>query len=269
MRSETIPLTGISILVTQDEEQADSLIKRLRELDASVIHKPTIAIHPLIDYSELDSALLRVNDFHWIIFTSRNGVDAFKKRVTALGINQKNLRNVHFAAVGEATQAALQALGLSVDFKPEYQTSAGFLREFTARYPDLTGIKILFPASKIARKAIPDGLRNEGAQVVRATAYENIPVAYPPDEIAELFKSEMVDIATFTSSSTVDNLISMIPEHAKHAIIPRIHAASIGPMTSKTLRGYGIEPVIEAQNHTLPGLVEAIVQHYLSQWSKE
>ena len=257
-----MPLTGKCILVTQAKDKAENQIKRLKNKGADVIHKPTIAIQPPHDYYELDKNLSHINKFQWILFTSPNAVKVFKNRLAAIEIDKKDIDNIQIAVIGDSTAKIVQLLGFRVNFVPKKQSSYGFLREFTARYPDLTGIKILFPASDIARNIVTDGLVGAGAEVIRIIAYKTVSLKYPPEEIMKLFQSKKVDLVTFTSSSTVDNLMALLPEKKRQTIIPKIHAASIGPMTSKTLRSYGIEPVIEAQVHTIPGLVDAIVKYY-------
>ena len=258
----TMSLTGKHILITQAEDQAEQLINMLRDHGVEIIHKPVIAIQPPEDFTEFDRQLLDDIKFDCIVFSSKNGVEAFGNRISALESNRDNFENTRFAVIGEATAEALMKYGFDVEFKPDLQTSEGFLAEFDAAQIELDGTRILFPAGNIARDTIPNGLRKRGAEVVRVTAYSTVPVDYSPEEIVELFKSKNIDIAVFTSSSTVENLFRLLPREDIESCVQDFPTASIGPSTTKTLNHYGIEPVIEAENQSIKGLVDALKNYY-------
>lgn len=258
-----MPISGKRILVTQAEGQASELIDKLEELGAEVIHRPMITIQTLEEYEDLDKSLLEDTPLDWIIFSSINSVDAFARRIMELNIDHAKFEKTRFATVGDTTANAVRATGFQIDLTPEHQTSAGLIEEFEKRYSDLTGSRILFPAGNIARDTIPKGLRALGADVVRITAYNTVAVEYRADDITELIENKL-DLLTFTSSSTVDNLIGVLPESDLERLKPDIHAASIGNTTSKTLQGYGIEPVIESEKQSAKELVIAIKNYYES-----
>lgn len=259
---EFLPLFGKSILITRSAHQAAQLSERLSILGAEVIHLPTIEIRSPKSFTELDECLQRGNEFDWVLFTSVNGVRAFAQRMKELDLDIRLFRNAKFAGIGSASRKAIRELGVRVDFVPEKFSSDGFIKEFQKRFPDLTGAKVLFPAANIVRSAIPEKLRELGADVTLVTAYETAAPEHSSDEIINLFDKHSVNLVTFTSSSTVENFLALFPEHDLQKIKRKLNAASIGPMTSKTLRNHGIEPLIEAEVHTIPGLIEAIVTHY-------
>jgi len=87
-------------------------------------------------------------------------------------------------------------------------------------------------------------------------AYQNIPIRELPAPVMEMMANHTIDWVVFTSSSTVDNFIAALPAGLPWSEHCRI--ASIGPTTSTTLRKYDIHPTVEAQQHTLRGLLHAM-----------
>ena len=255
-------ISGKRILVTQALEQAARQIENLQQRGATVIHKPLIVVRPVDDYSGFDNHLREVEKFDWILFTSANSAGIFSKRLGSLGSGREDFRNVRIGAVGQATVNALAEAGFKTDFVPQTATAAGFLHEFTQKFKNLTEITIFFPAGNIAREVLPAGLRNAGAEVIRMTVYDTAPVEYPQDDITGLFDGRQVDMATFASSSAVDNLMKLIPENKQPGIISKLNAASIGPMTTKTMLSYGIRPVAEARERSVSGLVAAAAEYF-------
>ncbi|MFC1556393.1 uroporphyrinogen-III C-methyltransferase [candidate division KSB1 bacterium] len=258
---ESLPLFGMSILITRSVHQAKNLSEQLSVLGAEVIHRPTINILPPEDCSALDECLKRGGDFDWVIFTSTNGIQSFAERLRACDLDIRVFVKAKFAGIGAATRRAIRGLGVRVDFAPRKFTSAGFVEEFQQMYPDLTGQKILFPAADIARDIIPEELSRLGAVMTRVTAYRTVAPDYQPEEFTTLFERHTIDLITFTSSSTVENLIDIFEKNRQTGLIDEVRAASIGPMTTKTLREHGIEPVLEAKVHTIEGLVEEIIEY--------
>jgi len=255
-------LTGKRILLTQAKDQAEQLIILLKDLGAEIIHKPVIAIQPPDDFTKFDKQLSDNNQFDWIVFTSKNSVEAFGNRISALDMKPEKFLKTCFAVIGDSTADTLKKYGFNVGFKPDLQTSEGFLAEIDESQIELDRKKILFPAGNIARDTIPDGLRERGAEVVRVTVYITVPVEYSQEEIVDIFANNKIDIAVFTSSSTVDNLYGLLSCEELKNCVREINSASIGPSTTKTLNQYGIEPVIEAENQSIKGLVDALKDYY-------
>jgi uroporphyrinogen III methyltransferase/synthase len=237
------------------------LSSRLRALGAQAVEFPTIEITTMDDYGDLDNAIGRLDDFSWILFTSVNGVYIFFERLLKAGLDSRALKGVKVAVIGEQTAARLKGFGIIADLQPERFTSEAALEAFRSRKEDLRGRRVLFPGSEIARDILPEGLRKMGAEVVIVPVYRNLRPEYTDGELDELFDTPP-DLITFTSSSTVTNLASILRGHHRENFLERIRGASIGPVTSATARENGIHVVTEAAPHTIPSLVYSILDYY-------
>jgi len=255
------PLFGKRILVTRSRSQSSELSSRLRALGAQTVEFPTIEITPMDDYGDLDNAIGRLDDFSWILFTSVHGVCIFYERLLKAGLDSRALKGVKVAVIGEQTAARLRGFGIIADLQPEHFTSEAALGAFHSRKEDLRGRRVLFPGSEIARDMLPEGLRKLGAEVVIVPVYRNLVPEYTDGELDELFDTPP-DLITFTSSSTVTNVASILRKHHREHSLERIHGASIGPVTSATARENGIHVVTEAAPHTIPSLVDAVLDYY-------
>jgi uroporphyrinogen III methyltransferase/synthase len=251
---ERLPLFGQRIVVTRARGQADALSSKLAALGADVVELPTIALAPPAGSSglSLTQAIAQLDIYDWLIFTSANGVKFF---VDALDCSSSDLRKLHarVCAIGPATRAAVEALHLKVDLIGKDYVAEGLLAAF-APY-DLTGARILLPRAAIARDLIPTELARRGALVDIVEAYRTV---VPEDMAArahEIFTAQRKpDWVTFTSSSTVQNLVAAIGSKA----LGGVKAASIGPITSRTARESGIQVNVEAREYTIEGLVAAL-----------
>ncbi len=247
---EKLPLFGQRIVVTRARDQIDSLSAPLRQLGAAVVELPTIEIQPASDYAPLDAAIGRLAEYDWLIFTSVNGVRYFLERLDA---GKGDLRAIRgkLCAIGPATRDALQKFHLKVDVMAEEYVAEGLLRalgEF-----DLNAAQVLIARAAVARDILPDELRRRGAVVHVVEAYRTGAPADLAARAAGILESKRGWV-TFTSSSTATNLI-----HAcGAAALDGLRIASIGPVTSATLREAGVAVTVEAYPHTVPGLVEAI-----------
>ena len=253
------------IVITQSHFN-ESSFKPLIQIGVKIIYKPFVAINLVNGEKalELDKYIKQASngEFQWMIFSSANGVNAVKQRIEILGLNPTDFSGIRIAAIGKNTAEAVKKLSLPVDFIPEKENSADFIREFTDAFANLNNAKILFPAGNIARDTIPEKLREIGAEVVRVTAYETIPVKYPEGEILDLFKKQTIDAVVFASSSAVDNLMACVSERNSKFIIPKMRAVSIGPSTSAALRSYGIEPAAEAEKPSAEGIINALILYF-------
>jgi len=247
---ERLPLFGQRIVLTRAEEQAGESAEQLRRLGAEVIAAPTIEIVEPSSWAPIDAAIAKLETYDWLIFTSRNGVERFLARLDA---SERDLRAVKgsIAAIGPATAEALAQARLKVDCRPQEFVAESLLDALDA---ELTGKKILIARAEVAREVLPEELRRRGASVNVAPVYRTV----VPDS-ATLHKSmaeKKPDWVTFTSSSTVRHFIEMVGKEA----LADTRIASIGPITSATLRELGIEPTVEAEPHTMDGLIAAIVR---------
>ena len=159
---ETKPLFGRGIVITRPEAQAEGFAELLRAAGARVIPFPVIRIAPPESWEELDAALGRLEEYRWIIFTSANGVAFFFRRLREVGRDIRDLKGIRIAAIGPATAAAVEALGIRVDLVPEEFVSEGVVKAFAGE--DLRGSRVLLPRAREARDVIPEGLAKMGAR---------------------------------------------------------------------------------------------------------
>ncbi len=255
---ESRPLFGKRILVTRTREQASQLVASLEELGAECIEIPTIKIIPPESFEPLDRAIEKIEDYDWLIFTSVNGVKYFFERLFEKGKDARALSRARIAAIGQATAALIKNYGLLVDLLPREFRAEGLLEAFSQE--DLRGVRILIPRALEAREILPEKLKEMGARVEVVPTYRTV---LPEEEGARVRKAleEGVDVVTFTSSSTARNLLRLLGEDA-FRLLSGVLLASIGPITSETLRQAGLSPAIEAQEYTIPGLVRAIVAYF-------
>ena len=247
---EKLPLFGQRIVVTRDHRQIGELAEPLEEMGAEVIRVPAIEIRPAEDTQPLDQAIGRIRTYDWIIFTSANGVKFFLERLDA---SVRDLRSISakLCAIGPATRAALEAAHLKVDLMPKEYVAESLVEAFTEEH--LAGRRILLPRAAVARDVVPRELEKRGASVEVVEAYRTIA---PPD-LAERSAEALArkpHWITFSSSSMVKNFV----EAAELEMLQGVKIASIGPITSATLRECGLNVDAEADPHTIPGLVAAI-----------
>lgn len=254
---EKKPLFGKKIIVTRSRSQASGLSKDLRGLGADVIEFPTIEIFPIPDNSNLDRAIKSISDYSWIIFTSVNSVDIFFNEVMCVK-DARILAGIKIAVIGSATGMSLSKYGIKADLMPEQFTSEGIVKALENHKADLTDKKVLIPGSLIARDLLPVSLSAMGALVDTVPVYENKTPEYTTEYIDSIFDNNLY-LCTFTSSSTVTNLIKILKNNNRSKYISRINGASIGPVTSETAKEAGINISIEAGTHTISALVLEIV----------
>ena len=257
---EDRPLWGQRVLVTRTRQQASVLSAQLQALGAEAIELPTIRIAPPDDWAPLDGAIAGLKSYHWIIFTSVNGVQSFWKRLAHAGLDARDLHGVKLAAIGPATAAELGSRGLRVDYVPgEYVAEA-----VAAGLGEMEGKRVLLPRADIARPALARLLREAGAQVLEVSAYRTLRPAVDAGELRKLLAG--ITVATFTSSSTVRNLAAMVQEAGLNLVqsLQGAVVACIGPITAETAQELGLPVHIVAQAYTIDGLIEALTG-YLAQ----
>ena len=258
---ETKPLFGRRILVTRTREQAGRLAAMLEDLGAEAIEFPTIEIRDPDDWAPLDQAIERLEGFNWLVFTSVNGVDKFFGRVFDLDGDIRSLKGLRIAAIGPATAARIEGYGLRVDLRPKENTAASLIERFK-EVRDLWGAKILIPQADIGRELLTDELLRLGAEVTRVTAYRTVVPQLGDMDIPDLLKNGQIDGVTFTSSSTVRNFAKILDRYPLADLMKGVKVASIGPVTSETVRDIGLQVDIEPKEITIPALVEAMGAYF-------
>jgi uroporphyrinogen III methyltransferase / synthase len=253
---ESRPLFGRSIVVTRPRAQASSFVAGLESLGAEVVQFPTIRVEPVADAEPLLQAAREAGGFDWIVFTSANGVAHFWTALRRAGRDSRSLAGVSVCAIGPATAAALDAHGIRADLLPERYVAESVVEALSGR-ADVRGKRVLLPRAELARAVLPDELRARGADVVEVVAYRTLPDAMEAGWFRQRLEAGAVDVITFTSSSTVQNFVALIGTD-----IGQARVAAIGPVTASTARELGLPVDVEAEEYTVPGLIQAILRHF-------
>jgi uroporphyrinogen-III synthase len=246
-----LPLQGLRIVVTRAANQAEELARPLRDLGAEPILAPMIGIAPPADPEPLRHAAERAaqGGYDWIIFTSANAVSAFVNQ-----LQNPPALSARLAVIGDSTRRAAEKRGLHVSIVPDQYVAESLLAAFEKE--DLQGCRILIPSAKETRDVLPVALRQRGAEVNVVEAYRNVLPEHARLRASEVFREPYPDWVTFASSSAVLNLAHIVGTHALQAV----KIASIGPITSQTVRELGLTVSAEAQESTIQGLVAALCQ---------
>jgi uroporphyrinogen III methyltransferase / synthase len=240
---ERRPLFGRTVLVTRARAQASGLAARLGALGARVLEAPAIRVEPR-PAAEVDPVVSRISDFPFVVLTSPNGAALLFEALERNGLDARALDGATVAAIGPGTAAELRRGGIKADVVPP-RSIAESLVEALAELP-VTGKRVLVARAAEARDVLPEALVERGAEVEILALYDTVaePLPEPIDE---------ADYVTFTSSSTVRFFL-------QNAAIPnRARVVSIGPVTSETARDLGLRVDVEAEQHDIDGLVEALV----------
>ena len=256
---ERRPLFDQSVVVTRSRHQASELSQRLEELGAAVIEAPTIELHEPADLKQVDTAIAAAGEFDWVCFTSANGVTAARRRLHLCGLDARVFARAKIAAIGAATAQAIEReLCLRVDLCPKKFVAEALADELVERN-EVAGRRFLLLRADIARPLLPERLTHDGAAEVKDVAlYETRPAKELPAGLDEALAAGSIHWITFTSSSTARNFVDLLgPDYRRK--LGNAKLASIGPITTRTLRDAGLEPAVEASNFDIDGLVDALV----------
>ncbi|MFT3991685.1 MAG: uroporphyrinogen-III C-methyltransferase [Luteolibacter sp.] len=252
---EKRPLLGKRIAVTRTREQAGDLSKQLQALGADVIELPTIRIEPPSDRLTFADMVTHAHEYDWLVFTSPNGVERFFDAFFASYDDARSLGNPRIAAIGKATAQKIKEYRFAVDLIPEKFVAEGLIDAF--KNESVENLTMLWVKAAESRDVVGEGLTKLGAIVDECIAYQTVPETEDPTGARARLEEEGADLITFTSGSTVDHFFNLgidLPE--------KCLTASIGPVTSETLKKHDVKPDIEASQHDIPGLVSAIVRHF-------
>ncbi|MBI5095480.1 MAG: uroporphyrinogen-III C-methyltransferase [Candidatus Hydrogenedentes bacterium] len=252
---ENRPLYGKRIAVTRARGQASELVIALRELGADVFEFPTIEIERV----EAPPDFGPIGAYHWVILTSVNGVDMLFERLETLGLDARGLAGVKLCVIGSATREAVQKRFLRCDLMPDKYVAESLLEALVEREGALEGKRFLLPRADIARSFLPKELRARGAEVTELIAYRTVK-PQSSEQLADALVAYAPDFVTFTSSSTARNFCEILGPARLAALQPKAAFASIGPITTQTAQDLGLAVRAEAQEHDIPGLVQAIVR---------
>jgi uroporphyrinogen III methyltransferase / synthase len=257
---ETRPLWGKTVVVTRSREQASKLVTLLAAAGARCLEMPTIEIGEPDDFTPLDQALGNLSRYHWVVFTSANGVAAFMARLWGRGKDVRALGQSQIAAIGPATAESLRSYGLKADVVPHAFKAEELVEALSPHMAP--GSRVLLARAQIAREVLPEGLVRLGAEVTVAPVYKARPPYELPPEAEAVLKEGQVDILTFASSGTVHNFAKLWGKERFQALAAGAVVASIGPITSGTLKEYGLTPQIEPSDYTIPALAGAIIDYF-------
>jgi uroporphyrinogen III methyltransferase / synthase len=259
------PLYGHTILVTRPDSSG---YRRIEDLGGSIYSYPTIRAVQPDDYSELDRAIDDIGTYHWLVFTSVNGVGFFMTRFREKAQGENIPHGLKICAIGPKTAAAVSEYGLKADMTPEEFNAEGLISAFIkvaktvqdARYKtsNLLGLRILLPRAENARDTFPERITELDGHIDCPTAYRTInPATYDP-KLADLFKSGKITITTFTSSATFQNFIEAMGAEAPD-MLRNTEIAVIGPVTAKAVEAAGLEVKIKPKIATIEAMVDEII----------
>jgi len=248
------------ILITRAKEQAKGLFKLLKTHGAIPISFPTIQIAPPTDWQRVDHAIENLSAYEVIIFTSVNGVKNFFHRLKEKGKDKVLLGKLKICAIGPQTARELRRVGLQVDLIPS-QYQAESILEALAK-SGIKGKHFLLPRAEEAREILPEGIKKLGGYIEVVPVYRTVKPEADAQKVKELFRQNLIDVITFTSSSTVKNFVAFFSEMEIAHIVSQVVIASIGPITAQTAFKLGIKSNIIAEEYTIAGLVKAIIKYF-------
>ncbi|MDU2063200.1 MAG: uroporphyrinogen-III C-methyltransferase [Sporomusaceae bacterium] len=252
-------LFGKQVLITRAREQASALTSKLEGLGAQCFEAPSIKIVPPDSFAPVDAAINQLDTYDWVVFTSTNGVDAFFARLRENGKDARAFAKNKVAAIGVQTANQLKKFGICADLVPTEFRAEGIVEMLS---PQLTpGMKVLIPRALVARDLLPEKLKECGVEAEVVPVYQTITADTDGSQIAAKLRQGEINLVTFTSSSTVTNLLDLLGEGGKE-LLQTVTVACIGPITAETCLKAGIEPTIVALEYTIAGLVTAIEEYY-------
>lgn len=246
MVTQDAPLAGLTVVVTRAKAQASVLTDKLTALGAQAVEVATIEIVPPVDGGAVLATALASGSYDQIVVASPNGARVLA--AAAAGVDAASLPPV--ACVGPSTAAKLADSVLRVNVVPDRAVAEGLVDAMPVPNPDRA--RLLLVQAEVAREVLEHGLSAQGWHVDRVTAYRTIDASVSD---ADRVAAGSGDIITFTSSSTVERFIRLV---GRDSLPPAV--ASIGPITSATAHELQVQVDVEADPHTIDGLVAAIVR---------
>jgi uroporphyrinogen III methyltransferase/synthase len=254
------PLFGKRILVTRARDQATEFTDLLKLYGADPVEFPTIEVVPPDSWEALDGAIRKIEEYHWLIFTSVNGVLYFLERLKTAGKDIRALKGIKLCAIGPRTAQEIERMGVRVDLMPDEYVAEALIEQMGRQ--SLKGQHILIPRAAVARDVLPEALRQMGAHVDVVTAYRTKRPIRDLEWVKNLLQARQISVITFTSSSTVRNFVEMFGPEETRQLLNGVVVACIGPITAKTVEEYGINVKILPKDSTIPSLAQAIVEHF-------
>jgi len=253
------PLFGKTILLTRDAKANAHIAAEILKKGGNPLTLNTIEIKPLTDKNEFLKTLSAFSNFHWIIFTSQNGVEIFFDFLAQIEKDCRVFANSKIAAVGTRTADKLREYGIIPDFVPTVFTSEQLAKQLIS-CENLKNKNILLLRSLQADKILNNILQKAGANIQDSPIYEIDPAISDTETVEQNLKAGCIDWLTFASPSAVRFFLEKFSPNLIKSY--KVKVASIGPVTSQQLKKFGIEPDIEAAEHTVDSLIDAIESSY-------
>lgn len=257
---EAKPLSGRRIVITRARRQASAFARALEALGGEVVEFPTIEILDPQSYASLDQAIARIASYHWVIFTSVNGVRRFFSRMRFLQRDMGDLSGLKVAAIGPETAREVESQGCRAELIPEVYQAEGILQQLKA--DDVRGKRLLLPRAAQARDILPETLREWGAEVDVVEAYRTVTARSDASWLRGQLERKEIDMVTFTSSSTVANFAALFPGEDIKRLLAGTAVACIGPITAKTAEELELRADVVASEYTVKGLAQAVVEYF-------
>ncbi|WP_102398841.1 uroporphyrinogen-III C-methyltransferase [Haloimpatiens massiliensis] len=252
---EKKPLFGKNIVVTRARTQSSKLVEELKSLGADVVEFPTIKIKEIIPNEQLDNSIRCLKEYSYVVFTSINGVNIFFKRLMNLGFDSRVFGGTKIVAIGSSTAKELTKYGLIADIVPDKFVAEELFKELENVITKED--KVLIPRASEAREILVEKL-SKLCFVKEVKIYDTVAGEGKREKIIELLKDGKIDYITFTSSSTVKNLVKILGEK-NLSLLDGVKLMSIGPITSKTIEEFGLKVYREAEEYTISGLVHSLL----------
>jgi len=260
------PLFGRRVLVTRALEQAGSFARILEERGAEPVVFPTIKTTRPPSWAPLDRAIKRLSSYDWAIFTSVNGVRYFFERLARLGRDVRELKGVKLCAIGPMTERAITGLGIRVDITPKKYVAEAVIDALGRRR--IKGKRFLLARAMVAREVLPTEIKRLGGSIDVVPAYRTLRPRAGAKAIKAMLADGEIDVATFTSSSTVSNFARLFKKGELAGLMDGVKVACIGPVTAATAEGFGLGVDICAETYTMAGLADAMAEYYTDSGTK-
>src|SRR3990167_5762101 len=254
------PLFGKRVIVTRSREQASDFSALLEKYGAEPIEFPTIETVAPKDWKEIDRAIKNLPKYDWAIFTSVNGVKYFVERLKKHGKDIRELKGINICAIGPATAKAIEDLGIRVDLVPKEYRAEAIIEGLGKNKKK--GRRFLLPRALKAREVLPEEIKRLGCKVDVVSAYRTIKPKEKTDGMRKMLQQKEIDVITFTSSSTVENFVSMFQKGEAPGLLEGITVACIGPITKDTASVLVIKTDIMPEKYTIPALTDAIGEYF-------
>ena len=252
-------LSGRSILITQGKSKSTKMRRLLEEQGARVIEIPLIEIRPL-ESPQLEQAIEKIPSYHWIAFSSANGVRIFADQAARSGEWPPAADGPRLAVVGPGTEAALKQSGARADLVARLHQAEGLLEDLEERHPEsLQGVRILLPLAALARPFLAGELKKEGAEVDAVPVYDTVPAQSNRPKLNQFLNDDRPDLITLASSSAARNLVDLCDDLP---LLRRLNCVAIGPVTARSARQCGLCVALVAETSSLSGMIEAIETYF-------